>query len=280
MGEQMNKFTNIQNKISANGSFGVRSIGRCIVNDESGDIPHKNEYNDYHLIVLAKGALILSNKNGMRYEMKEYDVAIIRPDVETVTLKRGVREDYWMNFYGVDEIMKQLNLDQSNEMIFHFKQNTVSRLIGIFNELITEIQLQQFGYEIFSREKLLQLLLVISRSAHNDKMISGNNIDKIKPALIEMNNNYQKTKPVKYYAELCNMSQSSFMHTFSRLMKTTPIKFINSLKLANAKSLLLDSTLTISEIADMLGFSSPLYFSDLFFKEFRIRPTDYRKTNR
>ena len=276
----MNKFTNIQNKISANGSFGVRSIGRCIVNDESGDIPHKNEYNDYHLIVLAQGALILSNKNGMRYEMKEYDVAIIRPDVETVTLKRGVREDYWMNFYGVDEIMKQLNLDQSNEMIFHFKQNTVSRLIGIFNELITEIQLQQFGYEIFSREKLLQLLLVISRSAHNDKMISGNNIDKIKPALIEMNNNYQKTKPVKYYAELCNMSQSSFMHTFSRLMKTTPIKFINSLKLANAKSLLLDSTLTISEIADMLGFSSPLYFSDLFFKEFRIRPTDYRKTNR
>ena len=276
----MNKFTNIQNRISANGTFGVRSIGRCIVNEETGDIPHKNEYNDYHLIVLAKGALILSNKNGMRYEMHEGDVAIIRPDVETVTLKRGVREDYWMNFYGVDEIMKQLNLDQSNEMIFHFKQSTISRLIGIFNELITEIQLQQFGYEIFSREKLLQLLLVISRSAHNDKMISGNNIDKIKPALIEMNNNYQKTKPVKYYADLCNMSQSSFMHTFSRLMKTTPIKFINSLKLANAKSLLLDSTLTISEIADMLGFSSPLYFSDLFFKEFHIRPTDYRKTNR
>lgn len=276
----MNKFTNIQNKISNTDTFGVRSIGRCIVNDESGDIPHKNEWNDYHLIVLAKGSLILSNKNGKRYQMKECDVAIIRPDVETITLKRGVREDYWLNFYGATDIMKQLNLDYSNEMIFHFKPSTVSRLIGIFNELITEIQLQQFGYEIFSKEKLLQLLLVISRSAHNDKMISGNNIDKIKPALIEMNNNYQKTMPVQYYADLCNMSQSSFMHTFSRLMKTTPIKFINSLKLANAKSLLVDSTLSISEISDILGFSSPLYFSDLFYKAFHIRPTDYRKTYR
>ncbi len=276
----MNKFTNIQNKISASGTFGVRSIGRCIVNDETGDIPHNNEFNDYHLIVLAKGALILSNKDGMHHEMKENDVAIIHPDTKTVTLKRGIREDYWINFYGVEEVMQILNLDQGKEMIFHMKQNTVSRLIGIFNELITEIQLQQFGYEIFSREKLLQLLLVISRNAHNNKLISGNNIDKIKPALIEMNNNYQKTMPVKYYANLCNMSQSSFMHTFSKLMKTTPIKFINSLKLANAKSLLLDSTLTISEIADMLGFSSPLYFSDLFFKEFHVRPTDYRKTNK
>ena len=180
----MNKFTNIQNKISSSGSFGIRSIGRCIVNDETGDIPHKNEFNDYHLIVLAKGALILSNKDGMRHELKEHDVAIIRPDTKTTTLKRGVREDYWVNFYGVDEVMQQLNLNPKGETIFHMKQNTISRLIGIFNELITEIQLQQFGYEIFSREKLLQLLLVISRSAHNDKLISGNNIDKIKPALI------------------------------------------------------------------------------------------------
>ena len=250
------------------------------MNDESGDVPHNNEGNDYHLIVLAKGSLILTNKNGMYHEMKENDVAILHPDTKTVTMKRGIREDYWINFYGVQEVMELLHLDQSREMIFHLKQTAISRLIGIFNELITEIQLQQFGYEIFSREKLLQILLVVSRNAHNNKLISENNIDKIKPALIEMNNNFQTTMPVKYYATLCNMSQSSFMHTFSRLMKTTPIKFINSLKLSNAKSLLVDSDLTISEISDMLGFSSPLYFSDLFYKEFCVRPTDYRKTNR
>jgi len=53
-------------------------------------------------------------------------------------------------------------------------------------------------------------------------------------------------------------------------------KFVRSVRLAKAKELLMNSDLTISEIAYETGFSEPGYFTRIFSKEFNMTPTEFR----
>ncbi len=59
---------------------------------------------------------------------------------------------------------------------------------------------------------------------------------------------------------------------------TTPKHYINQLKLTKSKELLRESTLSISEISEMLGFSSIHYFSKKFKSYFGICPSEYSKS--
>ena len=69
----------------------------------------------------------------------------------------------------------------------------------------------EFGYEFALNVKFEQILLLIYRAYYQENQITDNlNIAKIRPAILEMHNNYSQTMPLKYYAEKCNMSLSSF----------------------------------------------------------------------
>ena len=51
---------------------------------------------------------------------------------------------------------------------------------------------------------------------------------------------------------------------------------IRGIRLNKAKELLLNSDLTIAEIAYDTGFNKPSYFSRCFSKEFNISPSNFR----
>ena len=50
------------------------------------------------------------------------------------------------------------------------------------------------------------------------------------------------------------------------------------MKLQAAREMLCEGALSIGEIAEALGFSSPFYFSELFKSRYSLSPTAYRKT--
>lgn len=53
--------------------------------------------------------------------------------------------------------------------------------------------------------------------------------------------------------------------------------YINNIRLEQAKSMLQNPGLTISEIAYKTGFSSPNYFSTVFKNKFGVSPNVFRK---
>lgn len=68
---------------------------------------------------------------------------------------------------------------------------------------------------------------------------------------------------------------------FSKLFKSevgiTFIAYVNHQKMIHASELLRNSDLTISHIAQSLGFTQMSYFSKTFKKEFEMTPKEYRK---
>lgn len=72
---------------------------------------------------------------------------------------------------------------------------------------------------------------------------------------------------------------TSMLHSlFRKNMNNTAKNYINELKLSKSKELIRNSTHTLSEISEMLGFSSIHYFSKKFKSYFNISPTEYSKS--
>lgn len=80
-------------------------------------------------------------------------------------------------------------------------------------------------------------------------------------------------------AEEVAISRRSLFSKFKQLTGMTPNDFILNYKLKKAAFLLKDDTnLQIAEIADMLGFGSPRYFSRCFKNQFNASPMEYRNS--
>ncbi len=89
--------------------------------------------------------------------------------------------------------------------------------------------------------------------------------------------NYSKNITVKEVAEALNISRSSVSHIFSQKLKVNFCDYINSLRLNNAKTLLLENNYSITEIALTCGFLTVRTFNRAFIKQHGITPSEYKK---
>lgn len=71
------------------------------------------------------------------------------------------------------------------------------------------------------------------------------------------------------------MSHTPFYKKIKQLTNQTPNDFLKNIRLEQAKKLLSDSSLNISEIAYLTGFSSPKYFRECFKKQYGENPTEF-----
>ena len=76
-------------------------------------------------------------------------------------------------------------------------------------------------------------------------------------------------------AELCRLSTSQFYLLFREEFGMTPLQYRDTLVLRRADALLRGGLLTVTEIAQSLGFESVAYFSRFFKKHTGFSPTGY-----
>lgn len=72
-------------------------------------------------------------------------------------------------------------------------------------------------------------------------------------------------------------SRSLISHQFKAATGTSIREYLTSLRLQDAKKLLENSDLTVTEIAFTVGFGSSNYFTNVFKKEFGMAPGIYKK---
>ena len=114
------------------------------------------------------------------------------------------------------------------------------------------------------------LILVTDQASHND----GDMIDEaIKFINVNITN---KRISVEMIAEELNVSEEHFSRMFKKKIGIPPVKYINEVKIAEAKRLLLKSGTPIKEIASSLYYSDQFYFSQQFRRIVGCSPSEYR----
>lgn len=137
-------------------------------------------------------------------------------------------------------------------------------------------------------EKLIELLQSILR-VHTE--ISGRieSMKAVKPSTREelfrrvsmarevIMENYRSALTLTDLSAVCALSVNHFIDCYKRAYGMTPHQHILSLRLKEAAKLLRNSSLTVLEVCQAVGFDSPSSFSSLFRQRTGSSPSDYRK---
>ena len=91
-----------------------------------------------------------------------------------------------------------------------------------------------------------------------------------------MNQNYGKDLSVADVAKHLGISQSLLFKLFREREKTTPIEYLQEVRIKKACTLLVAEKLSVSEIGSLCGFSDSSYFCKVFKKWVGCPPASYR----
>lgn len=101
--------------------------------------------------------------------------------------------------------------------------------------------------------------------------------DRVQQAIAYIQRRLGTALSVEQVAEQVGLSPSRLAHCFRRQMGMPLMRFVETRRLEEARSLLLHTNLPIKQIAYSLGFSSPFHFATRFRHRCGQTPTDFRR---
>ncbi len=142
----------------------------------------------------------------------------------------------------------------------------------------------QFGYSQIIKN-LLEIFLIklrrntdiFSKESRRQFNVDGVNIPvRIKSVLDYLNENIYGKISISQISERFGISESLLKKEFSLCYNGGIINYYNNRKVQEAKKLIRSGEHSFSEIADMLGFDTPQYFSKFFKNITNMTPTEYK----
>ena len=182
-----------------------------------------------------------------------------------------------MHFTGSDvkNILRNYGFP-NDQRIFHI--GTSLEYERVFKRIILELQRCQEDYEEMLTLLLRHLLIIFHRELTHKHVLKNEYLDhEMDTAASYFNENYNRDINIEEYAVSRGMSVSWFIRNFKKFTGTTPMQFITSIRITNAQMLLETTNYAVNEIARIVGYDNPLYFSRLFHKQKGCSPSEYRK---
>lgn len=169
------------------------------------------------------------------------------------------------------------------EMFLHLSEEQMEYLLPEFNELMREQKSNYLGNEIQKIAKTFSIICYLSEAlskATKHKAVTPEL--RTEPISIlytieYIQTNFSQKIYSKDLAHLANMSDATYQRMFKKLCKCSPQEFIENYRLEKARELLLNSALSITDIALACGFFDSSHFSRVFKKHYNELPSTYRK---
>lgn len=153
-------------------------------------------------------------------------------------------------------------------------EHVLDRLLYLFDKLfrvhVSNIILRRQE----ERKIFVDILDLFLFSAYN-KDINYMNKVRVENIIKYMTMHFTDNIQIKDLAERENISVSYLVRIFKKITNQTPINYLNSIRMNKARQLLADGC-TVTETAELVGFSDVYYFSRVFKQYVGMTPTSYR----
>lgn len=220
---------------------------------------------DYQLLFCAHGSITVG-----KHTLADGDMYLFFPHEQQEYTYHSAPDAryYWLHFTGteVHSLLAELHVcggahacrtrTDDAEALFRMIAHTMGEALG--------------ENEAFAAALLRPLLLL---------MVSKNSAMRFRAAIRALGDMQSEVNVSKLAAHY-GMSREHFIRAFSAYTGQTPYRYRQSKRMALAKMLLADTTLSISLIATELGLADPQYFSRLFKSATGLSPATYRKSKR
>ena len=274
----------------------------------------KRSFNNVEMIVVTKGSFWLTYEDQC-YHLYCNDCFFIAPNTPNTfyTESEECCEFYYVHFENSEEFFqisdsileliledyqKYIQPRQQEDNFWHLNSpDTLSILLptnynlskqydkvfSLLEDCITRrdhCNVVSFG---LIAADIIKLLFLISESYLRElnQLYTTQKIPKKSKILIAIqnyiNDNYTKIDCIKEVAWQFNISHQYLIKLFKESLHQTPTNYLNQIRIARAKDLMRNTTLSITEISYQIGMNNPYYFSRLFKQIAQESPSEFRK---
>ncbi len=225
---------------------------------------------DYQILYVCKGCGYYY-LDGRWEVMPAGSIVLYRPQ-EPQVYRYFAKDDpevYWLHFLGTesDGLLERYHI--GNGLIGEHQP-----LRQLFDEIILECQLRKPCFQEVITADFQKLLALIHRFSLA-LPASREGITLMEKLIARLNRHYMEVWDVERMANCCHLSTDYFSHRFKQATGVSPIQFLNDLRIERAKELLLAEHLSVSEVAELVGYKDPLYFSKAFKRATGMSPTQF-----
>ena len=231
----------------------------------------------WELTYVDKGEL-LTTIDRVSYHLKQGDLIFYAPmQFHTQSTFEKISSSYLtinfkMNFNHADLLCNK---------IFSLKRDSYFIVTKLIEELSNDNLYSNDLSLCYLKQLIIQMLRLDNSHFHSKPtthMQQTYENELLNDILLYIDDNIYEKISVSTLCEHFCISTSMLHSLFRKNMNNTAKNYINELKLSKSKELIRNSTHTLSEISEMLGFSSIHYFSKKFKSYFNISPTEYSKS--
>ena len=146
-------------------------------------------------------------------------------------------------------------------------------VFNTFDEAIRIFKALSFSYGEF--KSVLYSLLSKVALHRQTKILHSKAFFPIAPAIRYLQSNPCTDVSITELAQMCHVSEGCFRSLFKKYSGKTPSRFCLENKIQKAGQLLQSNMYTVSEVASMVGYDDPGYFTKVFKKETGMSPSEY-----
>ena len=208
-----------------------------------------------------KFTIVFVKQGKMKFDFPTDGESFIVSEGEIIYIPRSI--PYIAEYTEDETITKSIIFGADNETLPSYIPNvpvkkSSKEYSSVFNS-ITGINMRN---TLFLASKAYELLYLMQ----SKRRFYTKTQKKLFPALNEIYEKYNEKKPVSYYADMCNMSESNFRKLFKEWTGKSPIEFRNMLRIEEAKKLIDSGEFTVEEAAWYVGFNNISFFYELYNK--------------
>ena len=209
--------------------------------------------------------------------MENFRICVIRFNYENLLFEAGALKNlkefrllFIQTPYQMASGQQCLNNALGRDMV----KNAEQLAILLEDELLNK----KPEYQETSKHMFLSLVSIISRyCSSKNKISSGSSVEIIANVATYMENNYADAIKLEDLAALTHYSCRHFTRLFQEHFRTSPMTYLNSIRMYKAGNMIIKTSLSIEEVAHRSGFEDSGHFCRQFKRHYGLTPKQWRK---
>ncbi|MDB5248484.1 MAG: AraC family transcriptional regulator [Segetibacter sp.] len=258
------------------------------LNRHSHSLHHAHRHSFYHLVMFTKGAGT-HTIDFTQFAVAPHEIYFMIPGQVHSWHFEGEVDGYIINFSESlfrSFLLNPNYLDRfqffsgiSEESVCYLPIEVHGKVTRLFDEIVGQTPQGKEGENDLTRLLLMQLFMIVENSCKSNNKKS---IPQQKQVLLRnfrrlIDQHYLTIKLPKEYADLLYVTPNHLNALCQDLLGKTAGELIRDRVLLEAKRLLTNAGMTITEIAYNLNFQDNSYFNRFFKKNVGVTPDEFRK---
>ena len=257
------------------GAASLRYISTAKYGGDWHSIPHTHGCAELFYVVSGRGQFHLPD--GLM-PVDQDDLVVVSPQVEhtEVSLNATPLEYIVLGVDGMDFVTDAMGEKRYGVFNFHSSREDI---LFILRKMLQEIEEKQQGYELICQDLLEIFLTRLMRNVEFSFTPSSSHRSSKECANVKryIDAHFKENLSLDALATLVHVNKYYLVHSFSKEYGISPINYLIERRIQESCFLLEGTNHSLSQISQMLGFSSPSYFSQSFRRMQGMNPMEYRK---